>query len=66
MVQAHSYLKRFDHCKKVFTNAGYNLNLPKIHSLQHYEERVLMFGILDNFDTEYTEHQHITDAKDPY
>ena len=25
-----------------------------------------MFGIPDNFDTEYTEHQHITDAKEPY
>jgi len=47
-------------------NAGCNLNLPKIHSLQHYTERIILFGTPDNFDTEYTEHQHITDAKDPY
>ena len=25
-----------------------------------------MFGTPDNFDTEYTEHQHIADAKDAY
>ena len=25
-----------------------------------------MFGTPDNFDTEYTEHQHIADAKDTY
>ena len=66
LVQAHSYLKRFDRCKDVFMNAGCNLNLPKIHSLRHYTERIISFGTPDNFDTEYTEHQHITDAKDPY
>ena len=66
LVHARSYLKKFDLYKRVFTKAGCNLNLPKIHSLQHYEERIIMFGTPDNFDTEYTEHQHITDAKDAY
>ena len=66
LVHAQSYLKKFDDSKDIFAKAGCNLNLPKIHSLQHYEERVLMFGTPDNFDTEYTEHQHITDAKYAY
>src|SRR3954452_24929935 len=66
LVRARSYLTDFDRYKAVFAGAGCSLNLPKIHSLQHYEEKIIMFGTPDNFDTEYTEHQHIADAKDAY
>ena len=34
--------------------------------MQHYDQQVRDFRTPDNFDTEYTEHQHISDAKDPY
>ena len=34
--------------------------------MQHYEEKIKMFGTPDNFDTEYTENRHIVDAKQPY
>src|SRR5215469_15744319 len=63
---ADTYLAEFDKQKNVFTKAGCSLGFPKLHSLQHYSERVRMFGTPDNFDTEYMEHQHISDAKDAY
>src|SRR3954471_5348182 len=42
------------------------MSIPKIHSLQHYEQQIRDFGTPDNFDTEYTEHQHIIDTKQSY
>src|ERR1035441_3450356 len=45
---------------------GYSLDLPKLHSLHHYDEKIKMFGTPDNFDTEYTENRHIVDAKQLY
>ena len=66
LIHTHSYLSEFDHYKAVFVKVGCSLNLPKIHSLQYYEEKVTMFGTPDNFDIEYTEHQHIADTKDIY
>jgi len=46
--------------------SGCSLSIPKIHALQHYERQTTDFGTPDNFDTESTEHQHITDAREPY
>jgi len=72
-VQSEASLKRaaqllddFDDYKEEFRNVGCSVDLPKVHAMQHYEQRVRDFGNPDNFDTEYTEHQHIADAKDPY
>ena len=45
---------------------GFSDDLPKIHALAHYIPRIRTWGTPDNFDTEYTEHQHIKDAKEPY
>src|SRR3954464_14509932 len=61
------FLNAFDQHKKVFDEIpGCSTSISKIHSLQHYEQRVRDFGTPDNFDTEYTEHQHIIDTKQPY
>ena len=66
LVRAASHLRKFDQQKNVFAQIGCSVDLPKIHALYHYEERVKLFGTPDNFDTEYTEHQHIADAKHVY
>ena len=58
--------KSFDDCKDEFQNVGCSVDLLKIYSLQHYNQQIREYGTPDNFDTEYTEHQHISDAKDPY
>ena len=64
---ASEFLKAFDQYKEAFREvSGCSLNIPKIHSLQHYEQKIRNFGTPDNFDTEYTEHQHIIDTKQPY
>src|SRR3954463_4726575 len=64
---ASNFLDAFDQQKRVFEEVpGYSVSIPKIHSLQHYGQRTRDFGTPDNFDTEYTEHQHIIDTKQPY
>lgn len=40
-----------------------HLNLPKLHSLVHYEESIRLFGTTDNFNTEMFERLHIDFAK---
>ena len=58
------FLNAFDQHKKVFDEIlGYSTSILKIYSLQHYKQRVRDFGTPDNFDTEYTEHQHIVNTK---
>ena len=64
--KASVHLTAFDNAKNVFARVGCSLDLPKLHSLQHYEEKIKKFGTPDNFDTEYTENRHIVDAKQPY
>jgi hypothetical protein len=64
---ASIFLNAFNQHKKVFNEVpGCSASIPKIHSLQHYDQGVRDFGTPDNFDTEYTEHQHIIDTKQPY
>ena len=58
-------LDTFNQHKKVFEDLC-SVNIPKIHSLQHYKKSIQDFGTPDNYDTEYTEHQHIIDVKQPY
>ena len=43
-----------------------NMNLPKLHALRHYVRTIELFGMADNFNTEYTERLHIDLAKDAY
>ena len=63
---AAQFLDDFNNYKEEFRSVGCSVDIPKVHAMQHYDQRVRDFGSPANFDTEYTEHQHIPDAKDPY
>ncbi|KAG1898389.1 uncharacterized protein F5891DRAFT_955757 [Suillus fuscotomentosus] len=43
-----------------------NSNLPKLHAVHHYTSMIRIFGMTDNYNTEYTERLHIDLAKDAY
>src|SRR3954468_22001420 len=54
---ASIFLNTFNQHKNVFDEVpGCSASIPKIHSLQHYDQGVRDFGTPDNFDMEYTEH----------
>jgi len=64
--RAAKFLDDFNNFKEEFRSIGCSVDILKIHAMQHYDQHVRDFGSPDNFDTEYTEHQHISDAKNPY
>ena len=65
--RAEKLLKDFDKFKDVFSDVyGCSDEFPKLHGLAHYIPRIRTWGPPDNYDIEYTEHQHIADAKQPY
>jgi hypothetical protein len=43
-----------------------DFNIPKIHSLDHYEPLIRLFGTADGFNTESPERLHIDYAKNAY
>ncbi|KAJ7195819.1 hypothetical protein GGX14DRAFT_376655 [Mycena pura] len=43
-----------------------HFNIPKIHSLDHYETLIRLFGTADGFNTESPERLHIDYAKNAY
>ncbi|KAJ7483388.1 hypothetical protein FB451DRAFT_1439345 [Mycena latifolia] len=43
-----------------------NFNIPKVHSLDHYEWLIRLFGSADGFNTESPERLHIDYAKNAY
>jgi hypothetical protein len=43
-----------------------HFNIPKVHSLDHYEELIRRFGSADGFNTESPERLHIDFAKNAY
>ncbi|KAG1738098.1 uncharacterized protein EDB91DRAFT_1082859 [Suillus paluster] len=61
-------LNQFHDNKTIFVDLGIrsSFNLPKLHSFRHYLTMIRMFGTMDNYNTEYTEHLHIDLAKDAY
>ncbi|KIP01057.1 hypothetical protein PHLGIDRAFT_53274, partial [Phlebiopsis gigantea 11061_1 CR5-6] len=61
-------LDRFHASKHIFIELGIrtDFNLPKLHSLLHYIEKIPWLGTTDNFNTEYTERLHIDFAKNAY
>lgn len=61
-------LDQFHAHKDIFIRLGIrnHLNLPKIHSLQHYIESIRQFGTVSNYSTETTERLHIDFAKNLY
>ena len=56
--------------KDVFIELGgreqNHFNIPKVHSLDHYEELIRLFGSADGFNTESPERLHIDFAKNAY
>ena len=62
------HLIQFHNNKAIFFDLGVQtqFNLPKLHSLSHYESSIRLFGTTDNYNTEQTEHLHIDLAKDAY
>ncbi|KAH8976593.1 hypothetical protein EDB92DRAFT_1938543 [Lactarius akahatsu] len=53
---------------EVFIDLGVreHLNIPKVHSMMHYKSSIILFGTMDNYNTEQTERLHIDLAKDAY
>jgi hypothetical protein len=43
-----------------------HFNIPKVHSLDHYEDLIRLFGSADGFNTESPERLHIDYAKNAY
>ncbi|KAJ7688633.1 hypothetical protein B0H17DRAFT_1135597 [Mycena rosella] len=43
-----------------------HFNIPKVHSLDHYEHLICLFGSADGFNTESPERLHIDYAKNAY
>ncbi|KAF8871060.1 hypothetical protein CPB84DRAFT_1818259 [Gymnopilus junonius] len=58
-------LKDFHKYKHYFVNikCREHLNLPKLHSLNHYIDSIELFGTTDNYNTEMFERLHIDFAK---
>ncbi|KAJ7081497.1 hypothetical protein C8R44DRAFT_905320 [Mycena epipterygia] len=62
-------LNTFHSNKQIFIDLGgrqNHFNIPKIHSLEHYEHLIRLFGSADGFNTESPERLHIDYAKNAY
>jgi len=58
----------FHQNKSIFADLGVreHFNIPKLHSLFHYQLSIALFGTTDNYNTEQSECLHIDFAKDAY
>src|SRR5712672_2288422 len=61
-------LELFHRNKSVFVDLGVrkHFNIPKLHSLTHYQSSITLFGTMDNYNMEQSEHLHIDFAKEAY
>jgi hypothetical protein len=63
-------LAEFHRLKDVFLELGGrhggHFNIPKLHSLQHYEALIRLFGTTDGYNTESPERLHIDYAKNAF
>jgi hypothetical protein len=61
-------LAAFHNNKAIFIDLGArdHFNIPKLHSLSHYESAIRQFGTTDNYNMEQSERLHIDLAKDAY
>jgi hypothetical protein len=68
LCQLQDSLAEFHNNKLIFVDLGIreHFNIPKLHSLSHYESSIRLFGMTDNYNTERSEHLHIDLAKDAY
>jgi len=67
IVEAQEQLAAFVKYVNVFKQYSKSrFNFPKFHLMIHYTFFIKSRGSLDNFTTEYFEHQHILDVKIPF
>ncbi|KAJ7444189.1 hypothetical protein FB451DRAFT_1413304 [Mycena latifolia] len=69
LLALRSALDDFHAHKQIFIDLGgrkQHFNIPKIHSLDHYEPSMRLFGSADGFNTESPERLHIDYAKNAY
>ena len=68
LVLLQDALEMFHMNKNIFIDLGIReaFNIPKLHFTKHYVDFIMLYGTLDNFNTEYTERLHIDLAKDAY
>ncbi|KAG0692946.1 hypothetical protein DFH29DRAFT_985620 [Suillus ampliporus] len=61
-------LDKFHANKDILVDLGirYHFNIPKFHSMLHYEECIHNFGTTDNYNTEMFEQFHIDYAKEAW
>ena len=61
-------LCRFHEEKDIFVELGVreHFNIPKFHSLAHYQRSITLFGSADNYNTEQSERLHIDLTKNMY
>jgi Plavaka transposase len=61
-------LRQFHEEKDVFIELGarQDFNLPKLHSMSHYQKSITLFGTTDNYNTEQTERLHIDYLKNAF
>ncbi|KAG1756586.1 uncharacterized protein EDB91DRAFT_1233380 [Suillus paluster] len=61
-------LDEFHANKDILVDLGIrnHFNIPKFHSMLHYEECICNFGTTDNYNTEMFEHFHIDYAKEAW
>ena len=66
--QLKSALKMFHENKSIFVDLDIrkNFKIPKLHSLCHYASSIKLFGTMDNYNTQHTEHLHSTLSKPSY
>ena len=66
--QLQDSLAEFHNNKLIFIDLGIreHFNIPKLHSLSHYDSSIWLFGTMDNYNTEQSERLHIDMAKDAY
>ncbi|KAF8172517.1 hypothetical protein K438DRAFT_1981370 [Mycena galopus ATCC 62051] len=69
LIGLRNALDTFHTHKNIFIQLGGredHFNIPKVHSLKHYEPMIRLFGSADGFNTESPEHLHIDHAKNAY
>jgi hypothetical protein len=61
-------LSLFHQNKPVFFDLGVqeHFNIPKLHSLLHYQSLIILFGTTDNYNMEQTKRLHIDFAKEAF
>jgi len=68
LAQMNDALHTFHLNHDIFISLGIrgHFKIPKLHNAGHYYEFILLYGLADNFNTEFTKRLHIDFAKNAY